>query len=345
MGQPDTCMEIDQTAADVIDLRQWDMKRRFGWDPEYPVQRYVDGLRESTIYDANGYRVPNPVFQDLPFQAANAAGKPLTRAKLPPRDPSLVVLAGIVGVPWQDIARTGPDGKPDLRLGYKTPDDSDSQQRIDWTLIVGDPYNADPTQRDPRDPLMVEAQDRTAPIAKAGGKHPVTQETLDDHTWNSINGHEWNATMASDLQYTCFFALTQPLDCTTSEYSCPCANPDPTQMGVAAQQALQAVDNPVCEPPSDPTQPTSPGAGQSAITGSAAFKQYRAGVYSGRKHLQILQGFSKEGGATVVASLCASNVATADPAHASDLDLGYRPAMDAILKRAMPHLGGACGGS
>jgi hypothetical protein len=341
----DGCVRLDGTAGDIIDLRQWDQKRRFGWDSEYPVQRYVDGLHEQAIYNAEGYKVQNPLFDDLPWRFGNAAGK---RAKMPPRDPGLVVLTTIVGVPWQDIAKRGADGKPDLSLGYKSASSSDPNASIDWSLIVGDPYNADPTKRDPGDPLMLEAQDRTAAIAKVGGKHPVTGETLDDHTWNSINGHEWNALAGADLQYTCFVALETPTDCSLDTAAdCDCYNPDPSKTGTAAEMALQAVDNPLCEPLSDPTNQQSPGAGQSAITGSAAFKQYRAHAYSGRRYLQVLQGLTNAGGNAVAASICARNVEFGDPAHANDADLGYRPAVDALIERARTRLIGpfACNGT
>ena len=68
-------------------LRCWDQKRRFGIDMLYPVQRYVDGLREATIFPLHDRvvktrvmkdqpppdryaatdLVPNPIFQDLPY--------------------------------------------------------------------------------------------------------------------------------------------------------------------------------------------------------------------------------------------------------------------------------------
>src|SRR6188768_3209722 len=77
---------------DALNLRCYRQQQRFGSDLLYPTQRYVDGLKQPTLALPSdpSKTVKNPLFD-------GGDGKP-------GRDPSLVFLAGIVGVPWQDIA-------------------------------------------------------------------------------------------------------------------------------------------------------------------------------------------------------------------------------------------------
>ena len=78
-------------AEDDINLRCWDQKRRFGIDFLNPIDRYTTALTSPMIPDRAGNMVPNPIFSDLdPSDGVTAV-----------RDPGLVVIAGIVGVPWQ----------------------------------------------------------------------------------------------------------------------------------------------------------------------------------------------------------------------------------------------------
>ncbi|HEV8246208.1 MAG TPA: hypothetical protein VGP93_10590, partial [Polyangiaceae bacterium] len=75
---------------DNLNLRCYEQKRRFGFNLLYPTKRYVDGLTSNTVPDRTGTAVPNPLY--------------VGEGDKPPRDKSLVFLAGIVGVPWQDIS-------------------------------------------------------------------------------------------------------------------------------------------------------------------------------------------------------------------------------------------------
>ena len=111
-------------AEDPFSLRCFDQKRRFGIDFLYPVQRYVDGLTQPMVAARDGSMVPNPIF----------AGD---------RSPELVMMAGIVGVPWQDVAVS----PHTLASGYAPAD------QIDWSLVLGDPTTGTP----PGDPLMIKS--------------------------------------------------------------------------------------------------------------------------------------------------------------------------------------------
>ncbi len=246
---------------DSLNLRCWDQKRRFGIDFLYPTDRYVKALTSAKIEDRAGNLVSNPIFSDLNPQDNNSSI----------RDPGLVFMAGIVGVPWQDIARD----KTDLTKGFKTAKELaeplDASGATTWDVILGDPAQ----DVKPKDPLMVET------IAKRAGANPITGDVLVDAsspTGNPINGHEWT-TDSEDLQYACIFDLLPGTerDCTVpNQTACDCTDP--------------ANDNPLCAPDPGTMSPT---------------LQVRAKAYPGLRELAVLRGL---GGQGVVASVCPASV-------------------------------------
>lgn len=180
---------------DTLNLRCYRQKERFGIDFLYPVERYVEALTETHLADGT----VSPLFCGDPSGATDCAE--------PMRDPSQIILTGIVGVPWQDLA----NDPNDLSAGYK------STSQVDWNMILGDPSQ----NIEPADPLMVESIDPRA------GVHPVTGQPLaapGSGVTNSINGSEWNIEYRADLQYACIFKLPQPLDCSLPEnaFGCDC---------------------------------------------------------------------------------------------------------------------------
>jgi hypothetical protein len=257
--------------TDAPNLRCWNQKKRFGVDMLYPLKRYVDGLTQNKVYDRNGFLVPNPLFDDLPFKQSRKTGTPLNRAKAETRNSLLVFYANIVGVPWQDIAR---DPK-DLTKGYKPAiATQEGETGIDWDLILGTPFEIDKAKRKgPKDPLMEES------VTARSGTHPVTNEPLGPTGWNSINGHEWNPG-SSDLQYACIFDLEAPNECANATSSCDCQGDD-----IAAQK------NPLCE--------TAPGSGQYSTS------QIRAKAFPGTRFLQVAKDFGQN---AIVASICSPNL-------------------------------------
>lgn len=186
--------------GDPINLRCFDQKRRFGIDFLYPVERYVEALTEPTVATRDGQVVPNPLF---------AAG----------RSSELVVMAGILGVPWQDVAN---DPKV-LASGYL------GATAIDWSLLLPDRETGAP----PLDPLMIES------VAPRSGVHPPTGLELappgsPQALANPINGHERVIAFANDLQYACIYPLATPSPC--FDVTCDC-------------YAEGILDNPVCQQP------------------------------------------------------------------------------------------------
>lgn len=189
----------DAQHQDALNLRCYRQKERFGLDFLQPVQRYIDALTKTTLPDGT----LNPLF----CSKRNADG---TSCDVAMRDPSLVVLAGIVGVPWQDIARD----PSDLSKGYRTAGE------VMWDQIVGSEQG--------RDPLMVES------VAPRTGTNPATGAELSAPgalPANPINGGEWDIALGNDLQYACAFALPAPVDssqggdCAGSPQSPLCRDP------------------------------------------------------------------------------------------------------------------------
>jgi hypothetical protein len=300
-------------AEDPIGLRAWDQKRRFGIDFLQPIQRYADGLTKRMVVDRYGNMVQNPLFTDQRPGAARGSV----------RDPSLVFLAGIVGVPWQDIARksAGADGKygtaddvPDLvngidsldpaQIAGKKPPSGGFQSGAElaanrtWDVIVGDP-NCDYLRPDcgPKDPHMIES------VRPRKGANPITGDAIAPPAPglgpNEINGHEH---AGYDLQFACVYELPVPVDCTKAG-NCDCK--DPTNAALL----------PLC----DPTTHT---------------KQVRAKAYPGGRELQALKAVGEQG---IVASICPAQLAN-DKAR----DYGYDPAMGAIVERLKKALGDQC---
>jgi len=99
-ADPNCAGSLDAKTDDV-NLRCFDQKRRFGIDFLYPTDRYVTALTQPLVPNRTGELVPNPIFSDLDPSDHDSMV----------RDPSLVFLTYIVGVPWQDIARQGADGE------------------------------------------------------------------------------------------------------------------------------------------------------------------------------------------------------------------------------------------
>ncbi|MFZ5894382.1 MAG: hypothetical protein ACOY0T_25190 [Myxococcota bacterium] len=236
---------------DALNLRCYKQKQRFGFDLLYPLSRYVDGLYESEIENRDRQKVANPLFVAGPGSV--------------PRDKSLVFLAGIVGVPWQDIA-VDPNA---AALQYKP------YKGIDWNMLLGTPGDATTPPQPPGDKLMFETvQDRTqiwqnAPHPVIGAAGALAPSTATGRP-NAINGHEVNIKKNDDLQYACIFQL-------------PSSRPNCTGAGCDCDADGQDYNRPLCD-------------------GST---QVYAKAYPGVRELQVLKDFGAKGTQnSIVASIC-----------------------------------------
>jgi hypothetical protein len=250
------CQQSDRLpeAADKTNLRCFENKRRFGYDFLYPTSRYVDALTKMQVVKrSTGEVVQNPLFSAPPGML--------------PRERGLVFLAGIVGVPWQDIADGGSLKGDGLR--YLTAAELSAQGR--WPTLVGDSEH----NQAPLDPFMQEA------IDPRSGTNPITGDAIApassmDPRANAINGHERLNSAGDDLQYACTFRLNEPEKCVSSPTSsCDCDAADAV-----------AQNSPLCQPVGG---------------GTPGGLQYFGKAYPGRRPLEVLRGI---GDSAIVASIC-----------------------------------------
>jgi hypothetical protein len=237
--------------TDAANLRCFDQKRRFGIDFLYPVQRYVNALKNTVLCtttpdlapnqqcprraDNSPGQVPNPLYQDLTNQGGG------------PRDPSLVFFAAITGVPWQLISDPARSNPPNL-VFYKTGEITALNL---WGALMGDPNASPPSV--PGDPHMQESVD-----PRPGLPGPNTPATADP-----IHGHEYvvNPTRRDDLQYACIFDKPTPTPCTDN--SCDCFDRQPGD------------NNPLC----------------ADAAGNYGTTQYKAKAYPCLREMQLLKDF------------------------------------------------------
>jgi hypothetical protein len=173
---------------DGINLRCFEQKRRYGIDFLYPTSRYVNALSEARLCwsrpDLEPEGCPEETLPNPLFERGRA------------RD--LVFLGGIVGVPWQSIARA-PDAGGGA-LVYKT---AEELGQSEWQALLGSPGSATQGPIAAQNPWMIES---TLPRA---GIEPG----------NAINGSEYDTSqrlpggLPNDLQYACISPLPEPRTC------------------------------------------------------------------------------------------------------------------------------------
>ena len=180
-------------AADGLNVRYSEqlMKRRYGFDNQHAIQRYVDGLRSTTVpdrdhesHDHDNYapnrNCVNPLFAlQLPDGTDTSAATLCGDIKHPNvlRSPNNVFYALIGGVP-NDLV----DGAPQ------------------WQKILGaNPDQGDTTGIDPR---MIESM---TPRAGVQGE------------WNTLSSGA-----SIDYEYACTFDLPKQRTCTSGDSSCDC---------------------------------------------------------------------------------------------------------------------------
>jgi len=278
------------TLHDSLNLRCYKQQQRFGFDLLYDTSRYVDALKQPTIaLESTGEIVTNPLYDSAGTDKAA-------------RDPSLVFLAGIVGVPWQDIADDASLNGPGLE--YLTAKQLTEKGR--WPLLLGVPQPADGSAPvPPMDPFMIEtteARTGTNPVAKIS----TSPASSMDPQANAINGHERNIPHLDDLQYACIFPLPTPRDCMPADAICACSA-DKT----GNSDAVIAENSPLCQ------------------GGANINQQTHAKAYPGVRELQVLKDF---GDNAIVASVCPKLMKPAGSAE-SDPNYGYNPAVDALIER------------
>ncbi len=327
-SDPKCVAEPDKAPDDAPNARCWEQKRRFGLDLLYPTSRYEVALKNpiicpnSSFGDADcsctrakelgvpcdpGPEVLNPLYQDL------------TKGMASGRDSSLVFLAGIVGVPWQDIATAETRDPANPELDYLTADELAANvpgtDFTYWDLILGDANNGIL----PKDPYMIETPNPRLdfppnPLVNA----PMASAEATSALASPINGHEWNPPHNEnhfDLQYACTFQLPETMqrDCEGDTGSCDC-EPDSS---ADALTSVLANKSPLCQDPA---------------TGEYRTRQMSAKAYPGLRQLEVLK---RTGTQAIVASICPKTL-TDGPSY------GYNPAVNALVDRLKIRLGDKC---
>ncbi|MDC0745637.1 hypothetical protein [Polyangium mundeleinium] len=280
---PDGQPALYDAEEDDINLRCWDQKRRFGIDFLYPIDRYTQAFTKHMIPNRAGDLVPNPLFSDLD------PTDDLTNI----RGPAKVLVTGLVGVPWQDVARDKNDASKGFKSAAELAAPIGATDFSTWDVIVGSSLTN--FKFKPLDPLMIES------VKKRVGTNPITGDLLVDAATpnaNPINGHEWTIPN-NDLQYACILPLPpgEARDCTDPNLTaCDCRTP--------------SSDNPLCEP--DPAN------------NHARTLQVRAKAYPGLRPLALLQSLGDQ---AVVGSVCPANLDDlASPSY------GYRPMVRSVVE-------------
>jgi hypothetical protein len=285
-----------------LNLRHVHMKARFGVDPQYPIQRYVNGLTSPTVPDRFGeypsgasvYQGQNDCTNPL-FAAALPDGSQEdvnSLCKMPPgsRDKSHVFFAHIGGVPYQ--------------LLHFTPGDANASSltSADWVKILGN----DPLQYDYRgiDPHMIESYQPRPNIAPPGSPNDADPVSGHEFITDTGQGH----VLEVDLEYACTFGLVDamgnpaPRDCTQTQNQpfCDC----PRTSGSVTNEELP----PIC----DTTTQT---------------LQTAAKAYPTIRELLLAKLLGPQ---AIVGSICAQHVAEDMP---GDPLYGYRPAVSLLVDK------------
>jgi hypothetical protein len=264
-------MSVPPAAADGLNVRYTNaMRGRYGIDPQWNVQRYVDALtsrtvpdRDHEVHDATQYastqkNCTNPLFAASLPDGSDTSASALCPLQDGPRGASLVYYLIIGGVPWQLLAQDPLN--PTLPLKR-------TLNAADWRRIVG----ADPAHYlyDGIDPHMIESIVPRPGLGAPGSSYSLGSDPINGREWNTLTSNA-----AIDLQYACVFDLVQPKDCTLAENAgaCDCT--------LAA--ASQSDGPPLCDP-------------------NVRTTQVRGKAYPTIRELRVAEGLQSQG---VVASIC-----------------------------------------
>ncbi len=353
-GCPNTCVNPAPAAVDdgpyQANIRCWQQKRRFGYEFLYPKSRYVVGLTNKVLCPDQTYgdmdcdcvyaksigagcepgsrTMDNPLYSTVVGQlndGTKIAGFPKSIAR---SDNSAIFLAGIIGVPWQDIGYTDANGNlvyipvtDDAWSSAKgTPPVNAGTSGI-WAQIYGDD-NANIT---PKDIHMVESV-----VPRAGVPGPTPGPTAPTNT--DPNGADYN-TAREDLEYACIYqfpASATPHTCActagSADYaSCKYLHPndccDPSYQAAGDGTAGADYDKPLCN-----------GTTQVAAKGYPCLREIAV------LHDYALAANVTTPGNSIVASICPNSLTppSTGPGY------GYNPAVAALINRLKEKLKGSC---
>ena len=333
--------------------RCWQQKRRFGYEFLYPKSRYVVGLTKPTLCpdqsfgdmdcdcaaakalgaacDRGAREFPNPLYSTVVGTLNSGEAISGYPNSIPRADNSSIYLAGIVGVPWQDIGTSAsgtltyiPVTDPAwTSAGAGTMPDNPPANGANgiWDMIYGD----DNANIEPKDVHMVESI-----VPRAGLAGPTASVNADP-----FNGHEFN-TAREDFEYACIYPLPTPRPCQcvagTSYGGCKYQHPndccDLSYPADAEGGPGADFDKPLCQNP---------------FGGAPEATQYFAKAYPGLREIAVLHDYalSKDvvtPGNSIVASICPRDLTSTNTSPG----YGYNPAVQGLISRMKESLRDKC---
>jgi hypothetical protein len=320
---------------DNLNVRFFHMKQRYGVDPQYPIERYVNGLHNKRVPFSTEEHNNAGIYQIAtaanPMATTNASCvNPLFATSLPASQAAAHDAAPAKdanGKTLSDADRTK-SGLCNLAAGPRAPElvffaniggvpnellhfdpnnpDASKLSGNDWVKILGQsPGTFDYTGIDIH---MVQS------ITPRAGLPPPSATSGDNGT-DPINGREWD-TLKNDLQYACTFPLPmQDWKTCPKTGDASCADCDGTK------------NPPLCD--------TNP------------LVQTRAKAYPTVRQFEIVHALGDQG---IAASLCPRTVGLMGQTLEPDTDstgkpnplYGYRPAVKAIVDRLKDALTEQC---
>ena len=343
-------------ADDQTGLRCKNMKQRFGFDFLFPVARYANALTKLQICPKSPYGdldcdcaaakakdenaacepgepVNNPLYDNLDLNVVPTG---------PDRDKSdAVFFAGIVGVPWQDLAADAVvaayaqnPAADTTSLVYKKA----TELNWDWFAPIDDVTA-------PTDPYMIETteprQGSHPHGALAGNASFALQPPTAARGASLINGHEWN-TGRADLQFACTFSLEQPITSATSDETRNCVAADYCAGAADPVKCAREFVGCSCKGAADPTAYTENSPLCQKADGTYSTTQTGAKAYPCIRQLQTLRMFYEQTGKSnnaIVGSICPKDLTYA---RRTEGGYGYNPAVASLVDRLKEKLGGVC---
>jgi hypothetical protein len=299
-----------------LNLRHVHTKAKYGLDPQFPIDRYLNGLTSPTVPDRNGeYPVDSKGNMASSYQGMNDCTNPLFAGQLPTGGTDSKTLCNLPpGTRTKDLIFYAHIGGVPSSLLHFTPNNAmaSTLTESDWVKILGmDPTNYNYSGIDPH---MIESFTPRTGIAGPGTANNA--DPINGHDWvtNSGAGHILNV----DREYACTFPLSDingnptTRDCTLPQNQnfCDC----PHTAGSVTLQQLP----PICDQTTITTQ-----------TGAKAYPTIR--------ELELAHLLGTQG---IVSSICPIDVA--DNAAKDDPLYGYRPAVAVIIDRLKNALTNQC---
>jgi hypothetical protein len=364
--------------AFYINVRHVHMQQKYGFSPQFPLQRYVLGLTsqkvpdriheypagagsyEGGLSDTSQLACANPLFAGtLPNGTDLSVGGlcNATNAGTAARSSNLVFYAHIGGVPHELLQYKAGDKDANgnvvctsAQAATGSCPQKDALTTADWTTILG--AGAAGSGSGPYDysginPHMIEAHEPTRGVVQGapansgmgGGSDPINGR---DWVTDGLTGSNPTHTLPVDREYACIFPLTTPRDCSQANDPLDSYACDCAATGLTSTSTTSSVPA-VCglAHPGQPYVACANGTplGECPSGTNDYTTQYYAKTYPTIRELTLAEMMGSQG---IISSLCPIHVTDQSPSGMDDPLYGYRPAIGAIVNRLKNALASQC---